>query len=318
MTWEEILEAMKANPQLATTILENVPTITGGKEYLENSNKAYFDANVGTYTSDIYNKLDNDIFEVTGLRKEANEKSYDFQKRVMRDLKKGADDSAGNTPAEVKQFKDKIKDLEEKLKNGESSTHWKKSYDEVLKTLQTKEEEFQTELSKRDTQLLQTNVDVDITKGLNGLKLNQTLPESVRNAMVNQVKSGLVSNAKVIDGKVVYHDGEGKPILDKQYKPANAEYLLKERLKDILEGDKTPGGGAPPTGKNGEVITVGEGDSATKKLVLDKSTFKTRVEFNEVAEKALLAQGITRSDKDFNSIIDNAHKEYGVSELSRN
>jgi superoxide dismutase len=63
--------------------------------------------------------------------------------------------------------------------------------------------------------------------------------------MVNQVKSGLVSNAKVIDGKVVYHDGEGKPILDKQYKPANAEYLLKERLKDILAVDKVPGGGAP-------------------------------------------------------------------------
>lgn len=317
MTWEEIQKAIAEQPTLAVTILENVPNITGGKEYLENANKAYFDANVGSYTSDIYNKLDNDIFEVTGLRKEANEKSYDFQKRVLADLKKQAEDTTGNTPEEVKGFKNTIKELEEKLKNGESSTHWKKSYEEVLQTLQTKEEEFQAEIQKRDTQLLETNVSTDIAQGLGGLKLNQTLPESVRNAMVNQVKAGLVQNAKVVDGKVVYHDEKGVPILDKQHRPANAEYLLKERLKDILEGDKTPGGGAPQGGI-GEVITVGEGDSATKKLVLDKNSFNTRQEFQTVAEKALLEQGITRSDKEFNVIIDNAHKEYGVSELSRN
>lgn len=316
MTWEEILEAIKKTPTLAVTILENVPNITGGTEYMENANKAYFDANVGTYTSEIYNKLDNDIFEVTGLRKEANEKSYDFQKRVMADLKKGADDNSKNTPEEIKAFKDKIKDLEEKVQNGASSGHWKKSYEEVVEELRANKEAHEQTVSELNSKILGTNVSVDVQSGLSSLKFNETLPEAVRKSYISQHEQELIKNAKIIDGKTVYFDAEGKQLLDKQYKPATAEYLLKERLKDILAVDKTPGGGAPPSGK-GEVITVGEGDSATKKLVLDKSTFSTRKEFSTVAEKALLEQGITRSDKDFNSLVDEAYKEYGVSELNR-
>lgn len=317
MTWEEILAEIQKTPTLAVQILENVPNITGGKEYLENANKAYFDANVGSYTSDIYNKLDNDIFEVTGLRKEANEKSYDFQKRVLADLKKKAEDTTGNTPEEVKTLKDKIKDLEDKVKNGESSGHWKKSYEEVVEELRKNKETHEQQLADLNSQILNNSVEVDITTGLGGLKLNETLPEAVRNAYINQHKGDLIKNAKIVDGKPVYYDAEGKPLLDKQYKPASAEYLLKERLKDILAVDKVPGGGAPQGGK-GEVITVGTGDSATKKLVLDKSTFSTRQEFLSVAEKALAEEGITRNDKQYNAMLDEAHKEYGVSELNRN
>ena len=317
MTWEEILEAIKETPTLAVTILENVPNITGGADYMENSNKAYFDAKVGAYTSEIYNKLDNDIFDVTGLRKEANEKSYDFQKRVMADLKKGADDNSKNTPEEIKAFKDKIKDLEEKVQNGASSGHWRKSYEEVVEELRTNKEAHEQTVSELNSKILGTNVSVDVQSGLSSLKFNETLPEAVRKSYISQHEQELIKNAKIIDGKVVYHDAEGKPLRDKQYKPATAEYLLKERLKDILAVDRVPGGGAPQGGK-GEVVTVGTGDSATKKLVLDKGSFNTRQEFQTVAEKALADQGITRIDKEFNSLIDEAHKEYGVSELNRN
>jgi len=317
MTTEELLKLLNDEKQLATGVLENLPKIPGGQEFLENANKAYFDEKVGSYTSDIYNKLDNDIFEVTGLRKEANEKSYDFQKRILADLKKKAEDNSSNTPEEIKKYKDQIKELEEKVKNGESSSHWKESFEEVVQKLKENEENFKSEIQKRDEQLLQQNVDVDITKGLSGLKLNEDLPESVRRAMINQVKNNLVKSAQVIDGKVVYHDEDGKPIRNKQYQPADAEYLLKEQLKDILATDKKPGGGAPPSG-TGEVITTGTGDSTTMKLVLDKGSFSTKQEFLTQAEKALQDKGISRTDKDYNKLIDEANKEYGVSELPRN
>ena len=92
--------------------------------------------------------------------------------------------------------------------------------------------------------------------------------------------------------------------------------MLKETLKDILAVDKQPGGGAPPTGK-GEVVIVGTGDSAKQKLVLDKSAFSTKVKFQEVAEKAMLDKGLTRGSKEWKEVMDEAYKEYGVSELER-
>lgn len=317
MTWEEILEAMKQTPALSVTILENVPNITGGKQYLENSNKAYFDANVGAEVSKIYNGIDEDIFTITGKRKKADQKTYDFVKEVVGEMKKLADDTVGKTPEEVKELKKTITDLEEKVKNGESSGHWKRSYEEVVKQLASNKEAHDKEISTLNNTILGTNVETDITTGLLGISMNETLPKSVVDAMVNQVKAGLIQNAKIVDGKVVYNDVDGKPLLDKQYKPATAEYLLKERLKDVMKVEGTPGGGAPQ-GAKGEVITVGTGDSATKKLVLNKATFKTRMEFQEVAEKALMDKGITRADQDFNKLIDVAHKEYRVSELEMN
>lgn len=316
MTWEEILAAMKATPQLAVQVLENVPNIPGGAQYLANANKAYFDENVGAEVSKIYNGIDEDIFTLTGKRKKADQKTYDFVKEVVGEFKKLAEDGSKNTPEETKKMKDKIAELEEKVKNGESSTHWKQSYEEVVAELKTQKEKHEQELNTLNTKMLQTTVETDITTGVSGLKFNEQLPETVINAMINQAKGSLVNTAKIIDGKVVYHDAEGKPLRNKQHEYASANDLLKETLKDILAGDKQPGGGAPPTGK-GEVVIVGTGDSAKQKLVIDKSAFSTKVKFQEVAEKAMLDKGLTRGSKEWKDVMDEAYKEYGVSELER-
>lgn len=315
MTWEEILAAMKATPQLAVQVLENVPNIPGGAQYLANANKAYFDENVGSEVSKIYNGIDEDIFTLTGKRKKADQKTYDFVKEIVADFKKLADEGS-KTPEDVKKLKETIADLEEKVKNGESSTHWKESYEEVVKELKSNKEKHEQELNTLNTKMLQTTVEIDITAGLSKIKFNEQLPETVINAMINQAKGSLVSNAKIIDGKVIYHDAEGKPIRNKQYENATADELLRETLKDILAGDKPAGGGAPPSGK-GEVVIVGTGDSAKQKLVLDKSAFSTKVKFQEVAEKAMLDKGLTRGSKEWKSVMDEAYVEYGVSELER-
>lgn len=315
MTWEEILAAMKATPALAIQVLENVPLIPGGETYLLNANKSYFDENVGAEVSKIYNGIDEDIFTLTGKRKKADQKTYDFVKEIVVDFKKLAEDGT-KTPEDVKKLKEQIVLLEEKVKNGESSTHWKESYEEVVKELKSNKEKHEQELNTLNTKMLQTTVETDITAGLSKIKFNEQLPETVINAMINQAKGSLVQNAKMIDGKIVYHDSEGKPIRNKQFENASASELLKDSLKDILAGDKPAGGGAPPSGK-GEVIKTGTGDSTKQKLSLDRSAFSTKVKFNELAEKAMLESGLVRGSKEWKQVIDEAYVEYEVSTLER-
>jgi len=182
--------------------------------------------------------------------------------------------------------------------------------------LKANKEKHDNEIATLNSQVLQTNLENDITAGLNGIKFNESLPETVVQAMINQAKGSLVANAQIIDNKIVYHDAQGKPIRNLQHEYASASDLLKESLKDILAVDKQPGGGAPPSGK-GEVVTVGTGDSAKQKLVLDKSAFSTKVKFQEVAEKAMLETGLTRGSKEWKSVIDEAYVEYGVKDLER-
>lgn len=316
MTWEEILAAMKATPQLAVQILENVPNIPGGTQYLLNANKAYFDENVGTEVSKIYNGIDEDVFALTGKRKKADQKTYDFVKEIVSDFKKLAEEG-GKTPDDVKKLKETILSLEEKVKNGESSSHWKQSYEEVITELKSNKEKYEKDLNEINSQVLKSSVENDIVASVGKLKFNDTLPDTVIQAMINQAKGSLVNHAKVIEGKVIYHDAEGKPLRNKQYENASSEELLKEQLKDILAVEKTAGGNAHKTGK-GEVIINGTGDSAKQKLVLNKESFTTKVKFQEVAEKTMLEHGLTRGSKEWNATIDDAYVEYEVSKLERN
>lgn len=311
MELKAILEAVNNNPDLAKSLLENVPTIQGGKEYLENSNKVHFESNIGPEISKIYNRLDEDIFSVTGLKKEANQKSYDFLKDVVTNLKKKSED---NQDVDVKALKTTIKDLEDKVKNGETSTHWKDSYNDVLGQLNNQKEEYETKLSSLNNEMLTSKVQSDLSSGLATLKLNDSLPESVVKAMVNQVNQKLTLNAKTIDGVVTYFDNDGKPIRNKSFETASASFILKQELADILQDDKPRGGGANQTGA---IVTNGAGDSAKKTLQLDKGTFNTKVDFNKQAEKVLHEQGISRGTKEWNTLMDDAYKSYGVSDMER-
>lgn len=314
ITIEQILEAVKNDNGLAVKILENVPQLPGGAEYLKKANDVYFQENIGTKVSEIYNNIDEDVFTITGKRKKAEQKTYDFVKEIIGDLKKEAENNGSGTE-EVKTLKDKIKTLEEQVKNGESSAHWKQSYEDVIQQLKTQKEDYEGKMLNMQNDILKGRVLADVKGAMSLLKFNSQLPESVIKAMVSQHEEQLIKNAQIIDNNLVYFDEQGKPLRDLSFNNATASFLLKERLKDILEVEGSSGGEAPK-GK-GEVIKTGTGDNATAKLVLDKSAFSSKVKFYELAEKTLLEQGISRGTKEFTSMIDEAYKEYGVAELER-
>ena len=134
--------------------------------------------------------------------------------------------------------------------------------------------------------------------------------------MIKVHREEILKNAKLVDGKVVYHKPDGSPLLNKEYKPITSEEIWKEKLGALIDNDtRTKGGSADTNFESGKIIRTGEGDNATQKLVLDKSKFSTKVEFQKLAESVLRKKGIPVGSKDYEDLLLTAYKEYEVDAL---
>lgn len=315
ITVESVQEALKTNPELGKTLFLTLAETEAGKEILENKSKAYFDANIGTKVSEIYNNLDNDIFETLGVRKKPEQKTYEFLKTdVLAKLKKLEEDASKDDKAV------KIKELEstvEKLKQSSTNDEfWKKTHEQAVLKFEADKNELQSKLQEIEKSRTIDLVNNDLSKGLAGLNFNPNIPKSAIDALTETIKGNVMKNSKIENGKVIYLNEDGTPMLDKEYKPITSQSIFAEQLKDVLAENPNVGGQAP-TGKKGEIISVKTGDVNTKKLVLDKTQFSTRMEFFNVLEKTLLEQGIEKTSKDFAELRDNAYVEYEVEKLNR-
>lgn len=77
-------------------------------------------------------------------RKSAEQKTYDFVKETVTSFKTLAEENSKNTPEEVKELKAIA--TGRKVKAGESSSHWKKSYEEAMEELKNNSEKHRKEL----------------------------------------------------------------------------------------------------------------------------------------------------------------------------
>lgn len=281
MTLEEIKKAVESNPALQKQVAVWAITTADGKELLTDNAKLEADKAVKEATAELYTNIDNDLFEVLGKRKESNEKTYDFVKKLAGELK------------ELRAKADK----------------WTKEKKELEGKLQQKEEEYLT-----------AQIEADLMGGLPDIdSIEDEGMKRAVSALVELEKGKRLKSAKIIEGKVVYHNEDGTPNVNKEYKPITSKEIWDDVLGSLVKKSETQttqsGGGANSTVKEGQVVTTGEGDTATIKLVLDKSSFSTKVEFNKIAEVALRKQGVELGSKDFNNAIDAAYKEYEVDKL---
>lgn len=315
MTLEEIKKAVKENPSLAKELaVWSTAETNEGKEILKNFATAEVDKAVKEKTAEIYTNIDNDLFEVLGVRKKTDQKTYDFLKTIAgeyKDLKGKADKLNDNE--EIKSLKAEL----EKMKNeGSVNEHWKKIYDEAVAKWETEKKALNDELTAKGTEFLQAQIKADLQSGLSGLRLRDDIPKEAIDALVNIETEKILKTAKIVEGKIVYHKEDGSPYLNDEYKPITAQEIWGKTLGTLIKNDGgQQGGGANPKIENGKVVKTGEGDNATIKLVLDKSSFSTKREFNDRAEEALRKQGIALGSAEFNKAIDEAYKEYEVDKL---
>jgi len=319
MEKEAIIEAFKANPALVGEILPSITDAEPVKQLIENKSNVLFEEKIGEKIKEVHQKYDDDLFETLGVRagtteSGAKQKTYEVVKTKLVELKtlQGQKDSL-NKDAEVIKLKGEIEVLK--------TTGGGKEFKEMLETSKTQWEAKETEYKKQLQTANQSKEDfqksVSIKTAFSGLKFNPDVPESARKAIVDNVEKELVKNSKLNeDGKLVFLGEDGKILMNAQYQPKTAEEVLESLavIKDISLKDGNKGGGAKEE-ITGSIKTIKvEGKDDAKKLILPEG-IKTKKEFTEQAEKALLASGITKRDVLFNKLKDEAYIDLEIGKL---
>lgn len=310
MTLQEVLDFISKDKGALTGVITHIQTTEQGKELLKNHANAHFEQEIKPRLAKVYNDLDSDILSSLGEGRPSDVKTYDFIKQKMSELKSLKASKGGDKEAKIKELETQIETL--KVEGGQNE-YWKKTHEESVSKWDTERETFQTQLTTLRGEQLQGQVSNFLNTGLAGLEFS--VPQEAVDALKQVHSSTILKHAKIIEGKVVLHSEEGNPMLNAQYKPITAKEYWETKLASVIKKPEQGGGGAPAE-KKGNIITVGEGDKAKKKLVLDRGSFSTRHEFNEEASKLLTAQGIEKESNDWNQLIATARDEYEVSKLS--
>lgn len=315
MTLAEIKKAVQENPSLAKEIaVWSTGDTTEGKELLTNYAKAEVEKAVKETTAEIYTNIDNDLFEVLGVRKKNDQKTYDFLKKIAgehKELKDKADKLNGDET--IKDLKAQIKKMQDE---GSVNEHWKKIHDEAVAKWEKEKSDLTEQITTKEKEFFEAQVEADLRAGLGGMTFKEGIDQDVINTLVDAKKKKIVEGAKIVEGKVVYHKEDGTPLLNDEYKPITPKEIWGKALGTLIKSDDPKGGGgANPTIKGGKVVKTGEGDNATIKVVLDEGSFSTKVEFNNRVDEALRKQGIAVGSKDYKDAMLNAYNEYEVDKL---
>ncbi len=299
-------------PALFKEVLVHIATTDEGKELLTNFAKTQVDKVTADKENEINTALEATLKEL-GFTKPADKKATDFVKDLASELKTLKDKKPEDGKVEGKDAQ-RIQELEGQLKTLKDA-NWEGKYNTLVGEAAAKIEGFTNQIKDLQEGNTSNLVNIELASGLASLKFNANIPKEAVDAMASVVKDKVLKTAKVVDGKVVYHKEDGTPYLNELYKPVTAEEIFKTELKSIISGANTSGGGADPV--KGKLTTVGEGNDAKKKVVLDPTKFNTKIGFANHIEEVLLENGVERNSPDWHSITQEARTEYGVDKMER-
>lgn len=320
ITKEAIIEAIGSKPELVEQILPNLVELEPVKKTIENKANLIYQEKFDSEIKNVHSRYDQDVLEILGEApgtKEdgAKEKTYELTKRLFSELKdlRNQKDSLSKD--------EKVKELQSqiaKLQNEGGGKHVQEMFDQARQEWITKETEYKSKLSEAMNQTTNFQKTSEIESAFAKLKFDAKVPDSLKKMVIDNVKKQLVSNSKIEEGKLIFLDNDGKPMVDSvKYEPKDAFQVLSsiEAIKDILEKEPTKGGGAS-TDINGNIHTItGTDGKSSQKLVFENTTFKTRLEFTAECEKALNNAGITIRDPRWNDLKTQAYNEYKIAEL---
>lgn len=261
---------------------------------------------IGTKIGALHGQYDADILSITGIAKNAGEKSYDYAKRVLTDYK-GQLGSVTELQDKLAKAEKAVTDLQAKIQKGEGDEalrqqlkDTKAQVTQLQAQLTAKETELATEKTKYDTDLKNVHIDYAFVAATNGLKFKAGITEGVQKVLVNAAKAEVLAKGTpdfIDDGqggqRLVLRDANGI-ILNNPKNNLNPytlqELVMETSLKDVLDtGKQQTGGGTGP-------LTGGGTGGNT---VLDLSAAKSQVEADKIISNHLLANGLTRDSVEF-------------------
>ena len=290
-------EIIKANEALSALSDEQVSAI---EELSRNDENATISKRIG----EIYGGLDGDILEVSGIAKNGIEKTYDYAKRVLTELK-------GQI---TKLTADNEKLTKSQGGEGEALKQARADLASITKQYNELNDRFNEAKAEHKKALFSAKVDYELQAAAGRLKFKPGLPESVTRIIVQQAagKIKAMSPEEIDDGdggKLLVFKGEDGAILRNQGNkllPYTAAELLGRELETmgvLDKGRKQTGSGTQPT----------PGDTGGNTAGIDGA--RTRLEAEEMLRKQFTAQGLTVGSAAYQEAMDKAWKDYNVGKL---
>lgn len=308
-------EVLTANEALAGLSDEQITAITTLSANDENSV-------IAKKTGEIYGALDADILEVSGIAKNGAEKTYDYAKRVMAEMKTKAD-GANELQSQIDTLTKEKARLEKAIADGAADAETVKALKQAqadLKNITAQYADLNTKFEQAKTEHEKELFGVKINNALEtaaaGLKFKAGLPESVTKVILAQATEKLKGMApEYIDdgngGKALAFKGADGAIMrnpNNQLKPYTPAELLTKELQEmgVLEQQRQqPGSGTVPP----------KGGAGGGSIVLDTSGAKNQSEAYDIIANNLMAQGLTVGSKAFEEAMNKIWQENNIKSL---
>lgn len=253
---------------------------TEHETYLENFKTQSVNTKVSEEIGKVHKSYDDDLFELFGERKPGDEKTYNFLKRKFTDLKANAETA--------EEFKVKISELEDALKNNTGDEQLKRDLQKTRDEYKGAKEEWESEKTKYSTDLSTYKLSTELDKAMFGLKFKEDIPQEVKDTFVERVKTDLLKSARIVDNKMIFVGDDGATLANKDnsLNPYTPQEMLTKALDSILSKAKTLNG-LPKA----ETIIV-DGKEVT---TLPNPNAKSRQEVTQYLKE----NGIARGSKDY-------------------
>lgn len=269
---------------------------------------------IGQKTGEIYGGLDADILAASGIAKNGAEKTYDYAKRVIGEIKGQAGDAQQLQSQIADLTKEKAR-LEKVIADGGADAETNRELAKAKADLANVTKEYGELKTKFDTAetdhqkaLFGMKIDVELAKASAGIKFKADLPQTATSVLMAQsVAKVKAMNPEYIDdgngGKVLAFNENGTTMRNPEnnLRPYTAAELVERELKamGVLDpGRVQAGAGTKPQ-------PTGNGNGGT----VDISGARTQDEAHEIIAKQLMAQGKINGSKEFNDAMTQAWKD---------
>lgn len=274
---------------------------------------------IAAKTGEIYGGLDNDILATTGMGKNGTEKTYDYAKRVMGELKSKAD-NADALRTQVNSLTQKNASLEKSIAEGNGNEQLTKELKQTkadLASVTNQFNELQTKNKQMEDKFIQDLQNERIDSALQGAKANikfrPELPESATKVLLQQAVDKIKGmNPELIETEqgrtLVFKDANGAILRNQatNLNPYTAAELLNRELEqmDVLDKGRQAAGGGTHTPNGGGASAAVSIDGA-----------KTRTEAYEIITNILVAEGKQVGTAAFQEAMSQAWKDNNIAAL---
>ena len=269
---------------------------------------------IGQRVGEIYGGLDNDILTASGIAKNGTEKTYDYAKRVIGEIK-GQAAQVTNLQSQITELTNEKTRLQGIIDNGGADEETKRQLTQTkadLENVRNQYNELKTnydnEKAEHEKTLFNVKLDGEFRTATNGLKFKADLPESARGVLLEQAIAKVKGmNPEYIDngagGKVLGFMENGAVMRNPNnaLRPYTAAELIARELTNMGVLDT----GRQQQGAGSQQQQGGGGGGAT----LDFSGAKTQSEAQDIISNHLMQQGKIKGTKAFQEAMSQIWKD---------